>query len=192
MPPPAPPVAIPIIETARLRLRGHTLADVDASVAMWADASVTRFIGGVPATEQQTWARVLSYLGSWWLMGFGYWMIEEKAGGRFVGEIGFAEFRRDIEPSTRGSPEAGWAIVSGLQGRGYAREALAGALAWGDEHLPASRTVCIIHPEHARSIKLAERCGYRPQGEARYRGEPVALFARERNATGLPDQPFTA
>ena len=174
------PLVIPTLETARLRLRGHGLADVESSVAMWADPAVTRYIGGVPATEQQTFARVLGYLGSWALMGFGYWMIEEKATGEFAGEIGFAEFRREIDPPTRGYPEAGWALASALQGRGYAREALLAALAWGDEHLPAERTVCIINPDHERSLKLAAHCGYRPRGQARYRGEMLTLLGRER------------
>ena len=37
--------------------------------------------------------------GLWSLLGFGYWAIEEKAAGGFVGELGFADFKRDIEPS---------------------------------------------------------------------------------------------
>jgi RimJ/RimL family protein N-acetyltransferase len=180
MQPSSNPASIPALDTERLRLRGHTLADVEASVAMWADPAVSRFIGGVPATEQQTWARVLGYLGSWCLMGFGYWMLEERATGRFAGEIGFAEFRREIEPATRGYPEAGWVLARALQGRGFAHEALRAVLAWGDEHLRASRTVCIINPEHTRSLKLAERCGYRPCGQALYHGEYLTLLSRER------------
>jgi hypothetical protein len=34
------------------------------------------------------------YIGHWALMGFGYWVIEEKATGEFVGDVGFADFKR--------------------------------------------------------------------------------------------------
>jgi RimJ/RimL family protein N-acetyltransferase len=171
---------IPVIETARLRLRGHTLQDVASSVAMWADPVVTRFIGGVPSTEQQTWMRVLGYLGHWSLMGFGYWALEEKATGLFVGELGFAKFRRDMTPSIREWPEIGWALASAMHGRGYAREALDAALDWGDAHLPGARTVCICNPDNARSLRMAQRAGYRALAAGSYRNEPVNVLARER------------
>jgi hypothetical protein len=37
---------IPVIETERLRLRGHTLADFDGFAAMWGFADVYRYISG--------------------------------------------------------------------------------------------------------------------------------------------------
>ena len=37
---------IPTLQTERLRLRPHTAADFPACTTLWADASVTRFIGG--------------------------------------------------------------------------------------------------------------------------------------------------
>ncbi len=39
---------VPILETERLRLRGHRRDDFAASAAMWADPIVTRYIGGKP------------------------------------------------------------------------------------------------------------------------------------------------
>jgi RimJ/RimL family protein N-acetyltransferase len=39
------PVRVPVIETERLRLRGHRLEDFPDSAALWADPLVTRFIG---------------------------------------------------------------------------------------------------------------------------------------------------
>lgn len=44
--------AVPILETPRLILRGPVLEDFPAYAAMWADPEVTRFIGGVPVTEE--------------------------------------------------------------------------------------------------------------------------------------------
>jgi RimJ/RimL family protein N-acetyltransferase len=80
-------VEVPILETERLRLRGHRLDDFVQCAAMWADRNVTRHIGGKPLTEEESWTRLLRYVGHWALLGFGYWVAEEKASGNFVGEI---------------------------------------------------------------------------------------------------------
>ena len=59
---------------------------------MWADPQVTRFIGGKTLTEEESWTKFLRYAGLWPFLGFGYWVVEEKASLAFVGEIGFADF----------------------------------------------------------------------------------------------------
>ena len=43
---------IPTIETERLVLRPPVLADLASSLSMWSNPEVVRFIGGVPATEE--------------------------------------------------------------------------------------------------------------------------------------------
>lgn len=151
---------IPTIETDRLTLRGHRLDDFEASFAMWSDPVVTRYIGGKPSTEQQTWSRLLGYAGHWSLMGFGYWALEEKSSGEFIGELGFANFRRDIAASMRDVPELGWALASRFHGKGYASEAVRAAVAWGDARFESARTVCLIDVENLASIRVAQKCGY--------------------------------
>ena len=91
----------PVIETERLRLRGHGLDDHASSYALWNDPLVYRYITGAPMAESDSWAKLLRYAGHWALLGFGYWLVEEKATGRFVGEVGFGDFKREIEPSIK-------------------------------------------------------------------------------------------
>lgn len=50
---------------------------------------------------------VSRYAGQWSLLGYGYWVVEDKRTGRFAGEVGFADFKRVIEPSLDGVPEIG-------------------------------------------------------------------------------------
>jgi RimJ/RimL family protein N-acetyltransferase len=169
---------IPAIETPRLTLRGHRLADFSDCAAMWADPTVTRHIGGKPFSEEETWARFLRYAGHWLLLGFGYWAIEEKDTGSFVGELGFADYKRGIEPSLQGVPELGWALVSTAHGKGYATEAVRAAVAWGEAHFASARTVCIIHPENLASIRVAEKCGYKEFQRTTYKGHPTIIFDR--------------
>jgi RimJ/RimL family protein N-acetyltransferase len=146
--------------------------------AMWADPQVTRFIGGQPSSTQQSWARLLNYTGHWAQMGFGYWLVEELSTGEFVGEIGFAEFKRQIDPPILGTPEAGWVVSPQHQGKGYATEALQTILKWGDQHFQPAKTVCMIAPENTQSIRVAEKCGYQQLCVATYQGHPTFLFSR--------------
>jgi RimJ/RimL family protein N-acetyltransferase len=178
-----PTAEVPILETLRLKLRGHRLDDFPHSAAMWADPSVTQYIGGKPLTEEESWTKFLRYAGHWALLGFGYWAIEEKATGNFVGELGFADYKRDLRPSLNGAPEVGWVLASPAHGKGYAAEAVRATVAWGDEHIQSARTACVIAPENLASIRVAAKCGYcRPQ-PATYKGKPTLLFVRERDAS---------
>lgn len=167
----------PTIETARLRLRGHTLPDFDASAAMWADAGVTRFIGGKPSSREDSWRRFQTYVGHWALMGHGFWLIEEKASGRFLGEGGFGTFKREIEPVFE-APEQGWALAPTAHGKGYALEAMNAAITWGEQHFGRRDFVCLIAPENAPSLRLAEKLCYREYARSAYRGEPSVLLRR--------------
>lgn len=167
----------PVLATPRLTLRPHTIADFDDCAAMWADPDVTRHIGGRPFTAEEVWARVLRYAGLWTLLGHGYWVVRERASGRFVGEVGLAEFRRDIVPALD-APEAGWVLAPWAHGQGYATEAVDAMLAWSDTELRAPRTVCIIAPGNAASIRVAEKCGYRERGRATYKESETLVLER--------------
>ena len=145
---------------------------------MWGDAAVTRYIGGRPFTREEVWARLLRYVGHWALLGYGFWAVEEKATGSFVGEVGFADFKREIEPTIGDTPEAGWVLDPRMHGKGYATEALRAALTWADGRFESGRTVCIIHPENAVSLRVAAKCGYREFCRTTYKGQPAVLFGR--------------
>ena len=151
---------VPVLETERLRLRGHRLDDYASCAAMWADPVVTRHFGQ-PLSGEESWNRLLRYVGHWALLGFGYWVVEEKATSAFIGEVGFADWKRNIEPSLGEMPEIGWVLASPSHGKGYATEAVRAAIAWGEGHFGESRTACIIDPGNLPSIRVAEKCGYR-------------------------------
>ncbi len=179
MTPPAGPLfEIPSLTTERLTLRGHTVADFDESAAMWADPDVTRYISGRANTQEEAWARLLRYVGHWALLGFGYWVVREKATNRFVGEVGFVDYKRDVVPSLDGAPEAGWVLSPAAHGRGFATEAVHAILTWGESRFGAARTVCLIHPDNLRSIRVAEKCGYREQVRTTHRDQTVIIFER--------------
>ncbi len=165
----------PVIETERLILRGHTKADLDVCAAMWGDEEVTRYIGGRPFARDEVWARLLRYVGHWQEMGYGFWALTEKASGQFIGELGFADFKRQLEPSFGDTPEMGWVLSPAGHGKGYASEAVAAALAWADAQFDERRTVCMIAPENGPSLRVAQKAGFREFARADYHGQTVLL-----------------
>jgi RimJ/RimL family protein N-acetyltransferase len=166
---------IPVLETKRLRMRSHILADFVHTKAVWSDPAVVTFMGARPFTEEECWARFLRYLGLWAALGFGYWVVEEKSTGDFVGEVGFGVFKRDMVPSLGDAPELGWALAPAQHGKGYATEAAQAAIQWGREHF-TDDMVCIIHPEHSASINVASKCGFQRRTLSSYRGQPSVIF----------------
>ncbi|RDJ00274.1 N-acetyltransferase [Dyella solisilvae] len=169
---------VPVLETERLRLRAHRAADHADCTAIWSNPEVTRHIGGRPFTAEEVWKRLLQYVGLWSLLGYGYWAVEERASGRYIGDIGFADFKRDLQPSLEGMLEFGWVLAPHAHGRGYASEAVAAVMAWAAQHEPALRAVCIIDPDNLPSIRVAEKAGFRRWQETTYHGNPTLVFSR--------------
>ncbi len=170
----------PELLTERTRLRGHRVSDFDALARMWSNEDVVRYISGKPSTRQESWARLLRYVGHWHLLGFGYWAIEDRHTGEYLGELGFADFKREMTPSLDGVPEAGWLLAPEAQGQGIATEALAAVLRWADGNFVSDRIAAIVDPVHKRSIRLAERCGFTLQGAATVAGTRAVLMSRQR------------
>ncbi|GAA5436223.1 GNAT family N-acetyltransferase [Deinococcus aquaticus] len=173
----------PILTTPRLLLRPHRMDDLAACVELWQDPVVTRYTSGRPLARQDVWTRLLRHPGHWALLGFGYWVVEERTSGRFVGEVGLGRFKRDLladHPELDAIPEAGWVTLPWAHGRGYAGEALLAVMAWRDMNLPVSETFCIISPENAASLRLAARVGFKVTGEAGGPDDRVLLLTRQR------------
>ena len=170
----------PVLRTARLTLRPYREGDLEAQAEALADPEVVRHLGGTPFSREDSWRRLLCSPGLWVVLGYGYWLVERHDDGAYLGQVGFADFKRDMQPSIEGLPEMGWIFASRAQGQGYAREAVAAALAWADQRLRSPETVAIVAPDNERSISLAERSGFSEREDASYKGDPILLFRRRR------------
>lgn len=166
------------LHTPRLLLRPHRADDLDDYAAMWGDLRVVRYIGGRPSSRQESWARLLRQAGHWHLLGFGYWVLATRDTGKLVGEAGFANFERDIDPPLGDAPEAGWVLASWAHGRGYATEAMRAILAWGDDRFRGRRAVAIIDPANTASLHVADKCGFTETHRTTYMGDPTVVLDR--------------
>jgi RimJ/RimL family protein N-acetyltransferase len=167
-----------VIETARLRLRGLLASDLDAQSAMKCDERVMRYAGRHVLSREDSWRRLLSGPAMWLLLGYGAWVVERKADGAFLGQVLFADFKREMTPSIEGQPEMAWMLAFHAHGQGYASEGVAAALEWADKELAGQEIVAIIDPENAPSIRVAEKAGFALSEEGIYKADTVLLYRR--------------
>ncbi len=75
------------IETSRLLLRLWKNSDSDIFIRYYADEKNAKYVGGQKNADE-AWRHMALQVGHWQLKGFGYWAVDEKASGDFVGCIG--------------------------------------------------------------------------------------------------------
>ena len=167
---------IPTLRTERLRLRAFQLSDFDAMFAILSDPVVMQMMGSDALRREEAWRRLLTARGMWELLGFGYWVIERKSDSVVIGQAGFADFRRDMEPSIEGSLEIGWLLSSGAFGFGYATEAAAACLEWANGKFPDRAVVATINVDNAASVRVTDKLGRWHHQHASYRGSKLLLL----------------
>ncbi len=152
----------PILQTQRLTLRGHVMADM---APFWAFYQSPRaeFVGA-PETESDMWAKFGSEVGTWDLLGYGGWAVCLKD-GTFIGQVAL------IQPPHFPELEAGWILFDGYEGQGYAFEAATAMLDWAWGHLPNDTLVSYIDPHAKRSIALATKLGATHDADAARPGD---------------------
>ncbi len=167
------------LETSRLILRAHTLADFAAYAVMRADPVVMKYLGkGDLLSEEDAWAKFQSMAGHWQMLGYGTWALEEKATGGVIRSLGYSDKKRPKEHPASGAPERGWSLVASAHGKGFATEALQAALLWGREFFGPARVVCVISTDNMASIRLAEKHGFQQFATATRYGLGRKAFER--------------
>jgi RimJ/RimL family protein N-acetyltransferase len=172
-------LAIPVLETERLRLRGLRESDLDPFAEFCASASLTRFVGGT-SDRRGTWGRIAAYLGHWVLRGYGHWAIEEKASGRFVGYAGL------WNPEGWPEPEVIWGLMADAHGQGYATEAARRAREHAYRELGWRTAISLIAPENLPSQGVARRLGATHERDFQLFTTTVGIYRHPGPATRHP------
>ncbi len=144
-----------ILETERLRLRGFTPADAPFALRLLNEPSFLENIGdkGVRTVEDAVKYLTEGPIRSYAVHGHGLYCVEAKESGQPVGMCGLLK-REQFE-----DPDIGYAFLPEAWGRGLALESATAVLDYGRRVLRHPRTIAIVSPGNARSIRLLEKLG---------------------------------
>ena len=82
-----------------------------------ADEATVRYLGVEPMNRQQAWRSMAAIMGHWEIRGYGFFSLESKETGEWVGRVG------PWNPEGWPAPEVGWTISPDHLRKGYATEA---------------------------------------------------------------------
>jgi RimJ/RimL family protein N-acetyltransferase len=167
-------MSVPVIETERLILREFREDDFPVYEKLAANPDVMRYLGGKTQSRVEAWRHMAFLVGHWTLRGYGYFALEEKATGEFIGRAGFTY------PTGWPGFELGWTIAPSHQRRGFASEAARRLLDYAFTELDRSHVISLIHPDNTPSRRVAERLGETVEGETEVLGMPVLIYGIDR------------
>ncbi len=141
----------PTLETERLLLRPMRMEDwPDYLDLMRSDRS--RYMGG-PMPETAAWGLFCQDVAQWPLMQHGALMIEDRATGRCLGQVGINH--GPLFPEH----ELGWFVYGHAEGKGFALEAARAMRDWARDVRGLPELVSYMDRDNHRSARLAVRLG---------------------------------
>ncbi|MEU5302610.1 GNAT family N-acetyltransferase [Streptomyces noursei] len=141
--------------TDRLTLRRWRAADLEPWAAMNADPEVREHLGDV-LTREQSDASVAQFQAEFDQRGYGWWAVEVRATGEF---IGFAGLDRVDDGLPFTGVEIGWRLARSAWGHGYATEAATAVLAYGFDTLGLPEILAVTTATNLRSQAVMRRIG---------------------------------
>ena len=151
-------MSAPLIEfdTDRLRLRQWRESDFAPFAAMAADPQVMEFLLPLPtrADSDAAVARTRSRIAE---NGWGFWAVEHRESGEFMGFTGLNSPMAELPFSP--CVEIGWRFARKWWGHGYASEAARAALQVGFERLGLEEIVAFTAWNNTRSAAVMQRIG---------------------------------
>ncbi|MFF5445056.1 GNAT family N-acetyltransferase [Streptomyces sp. NPDC012888] len=143
------------LHTERLFLRRWRESDLEPWAAMNADPEVREHLGDL-LTREQSDASVARFQAEFDRRGYGWWAVEVRATGEFVG---FAGLDRVDDGMPFTGVEIGWRLARPSWGQGYATEAALGALAHGFGTLGLPEILAVTTASNLRSQAVMRRIG---------------------------------
>ncbi len=142
------------IETERLILRE---IDPDRDFEPWVetmhDEETVRYIGGEVLDRARTWRNMAAVIGHWQIRGYGFFSVDSKETGEWVGRVG------PWFPEGWPAPEIGWTIMREHWGKGYASEAAFASLEFARDTLGWESVIHVILDGNEASIGVAKKIG---------------------------------
>ncbi|MEU6807183.1 GNAT family N-acetyltransferase [Streptomyces neyagawaensis] len=143
------------LRTDRLLLRAWRESDLAPWAALNADPEVRAYFPELLTTEQSN-ASVARFQADLDRRGWGWWAVEVRATGEFIGFTGLDPVEDDM-PFT--GVEAGWRLARTAWGHGYATEAARAAVDFGFRRLDLDEVLAVTVATNLRSRAVMRRIG---------------------------------
>lgn len=169
-----------MIETERLILRP---IDPDRDFEPWAkamaDESTVRYLGTRPMNRAEAWRNMALVMGHWKIRGYGFFSVELKSDGAWVGRVG------PWNPHGWPAPEVGWMTSPDHLRQGYAGEAARASIDYAFDVLGWTEVIHVILQGNTGSMALAEKVGSRllrkQKGIPAITDEEVLIYGQSRS-----------
>lgn len=168
------------LETDRLLLRPLALGDLEDVHRMQSDPESLRYVSGRVKSPEESLEWLEWAIGSYERNGHGFWALEERRSGEYVGHAGLLAQVVEGVPET----EIAYWIVRKHWGRGLATEAAIASRDYGLYTLGRERLISIIHPDNRASRRVAEKVGLRVERTATFKGSGVIIYSIETGDAG--------
>ena len=178
------------LETERLLLRRITRDDLPFYTRIHADPDVARYLAhGNPRSPEETEHWLASVMNAYRELELGQIAITRKSDGALLGRCGCSHLETAVDAKPDGAflgyyyparapegtkyvvqQELGYTLDRAAWGNGYAREAVRGMWNYLSSRRPNLRIVSLIHPDNARSVRLASSFGVKRVDRVNYAG----------------------
>ena len=161
----AAPISLPVIETARLRLREQREGDANALLAVYGDPRAMAYWSGPPWTDiAQAHAHLQRAQRDLESGGVLPWAIADIASDELIGTLTLFKLDRDHRRA-----EIGYILGTPHWGKGLAGEAMRAVLRHAFGAMQLERIEADTDPRNAPSLRMLERLGFKREGLLRKR-----------------------
>jgi RimJ/RimL family protein N-acetyltransferase len=174
-------VPIPELRTERLLLRAFQRADFEPFAEIVSDPEVVRYLDdGAPISREECWRGMALFIGHWQLRGYGWWAVEDRRSGDFLGRIGL------YNPEGWPGIEIGWLLRREAWGTGLATEGAIAALRFAFDTIKAQHVISLIDPRNQRSIRVAEKLGETYERHMQFKDRELLVYGTQSAACQEP------
>lgn len=158
--------------TERLKFRCLTPEDKPHLFSFFSHPDANQFLPISDNIENYASAWLAKQMRRYDMGGGGFYAVELKATGEFIGQCGLVRQFVDGIPKW----EVGYHLLKKYWDQGYATEAAVSCRDFCFENEMAETLIAIIHPENERSIKVAERTGMTHWKTTVFKGDEVKVM----------------
>lgn len=168
-------------ETDRLRHRAFVVDDAAAVLALNGDPLVMRYTGEPMMESLEEARQAIAGYPDFDKVGFGRWACVLKSSGSVIGFCGLKYLPEFDEV------DIGYRLLPQHWGRGLATEACSASIEFAFQTLGLQRVIGLVLPENAASIRVLEKVGMRPDGEAQVDEYTALRFVIESAGSAGPE-----